>query len=157
MKTIFTLLILSITFVLGGCASSLTSGAYTRSQARQTMEVQVGVVDAVRMVQIEGTASGRGATVGSASGGIVGAIAGLGFGGGRGSLIGSVIGSVAGGIAGAATEEVVTTKEGIEIIVKLDGGRMIAVTQENTDKEIFNRGDVVRVMSGGGVTRVTKG
>jgi outer membrane lipoprotein SlyB len=136
--------------VLGGCASSMSGGAYTRSQARQAQEVQMGVVESVRQVQLEGTKT----PVGTIAGAAVGGIAGSNIGGGKGSTVGAILGAVAGGVAGSAIEEGVTKKNGLEITVKLDSGRMIAVTQE-ADEDI-RPGDRVRVLSGGGVTRVTR-
>lgn len=135
--------------VLGGCASSMSGGAYSRTQARQVQDVRMGVVESVRQVQIEGTKS----PVGTAAGAVVGGIAGSNIGQGKGSTVGAVLGAVAGGVAGAAIEEGVTRKEGLEITVKLDNGHMIAVTQEADEQ--FRPGDRVRVLSGGGVTRVT--
>ena len=134
---------------LGGCASSRSGSVYTRDQARQVQEVQMGVVDSVRQVQLEGTKS----PVGTAAGAVVGGVAGSNIGSGKGSTIGTVLGAVAGGLIGSAAEEGVTRKPGLEITVKLDGGRMIAVTQE-ADEE-FHPGDRVRVLTGGGVTRVS--
>jgi outer membrane lipoprotein SlyB len=58
-----------------------------------------------------------------------------------------------GGLGGAAAEEAVTRQRGVEITVKLDSGRMIAITQA-ADEE-FKVGERVRVLSGGGTTRVT--
>lgn len=136
--------------VLGGCASSMSGGAYTRSQARQAQEVQMGVVESVRQVQLEGTKT----PVGTIAGAAVGGIAGSNIGGGKGSTVGAILGAVAGGVAGSAIEEGVTKKNGLEITVKLDSGRMIAITQE-ADEDI-RPGDRVRVLSGGGVTRVTR-
>ena len=52
-------------------------------------------------------------------------------------------------------EEGTTRQKGIEVTVKLDGGRMIAITQAADDKETFKVGDRVRILSGGGTTRVT--
>ena len=147
MKIAATLLI--ATAVLGGCASSMSGSAYSRDQARQTQEVRMGVVESVRQVQIEGTKT----PVGTAAGAVVGGVAGSNVGGGKGSTIGTVLGAVAGGLAGSALEEGVTRKPGLEITVTLDGGRMIAVTQEAD--EAFRPGERVRVLSGGGVTRVT--
>lgn len=135
---------------LGGCASSMSGGAYTRSQARQVQEVQMGVVESVRQVQIEGTKT----PVGTIAGAAVGGIAGSNIGAGKGSTVGAILGAVAGGVAGSAIEEGVTKKNGLEITVRLNGGRMIAVTQE-ADEDI-RPGDRVRVLSGGGVTRVTR-
>ena len=34
--------------VLGGCASSMSGSAYSRDQARQAQEVEMGVVESVR-------------------------------------------------------------------------------------------------------------
>ncbi|MEN6585384.1 MAG: glycine zipper 2TM domain-containing protein [Sulfuricella sp.] len=141
--------LLVLAAVLGGCASSMSGGAYSRSQARQTQEVQMGVVESVRQVQLEGTKT----PVGTVAGAAVGGIAGSNIGGGKGSTVAAIIGAVAGGLAGSAIEEGVTKKPGLEITVTLDSGRMIAVTQEAD--ESFHPGERVRILTGGGVTRVT--
>lgn len=135
--------------LLSGCAGGLGSGDYSREQTRGAQEVQMGVVESVREVKIEGTKSG----VGAGGGAVVGGIAGSEIGGGKGSYVGSVLGAIAGGVAGAAAEEGATRQKGIEITVKLDSGRMIAVTQ--APDEEFKVGDRVRILSGGGTTRVT--
>lgn len=135
--------------VLGGCASSMSGGAYSRDQARQVEEVRMATVESVRQVQIEGTKS----PVGTAAGAVAGGIAGSNVGAGKGSSVGVVLGSVAGGVAGATIEEGVTRQAGLEITVKFDDGRMIAVTQAADEK--FQPGDRVRVLTGGGVTRIS--
>jgi outer membrane lipoprotein SlyB len=135
--------------VISGCAPSMSGGAYTRDQARREQSVRLGVVESVRQVQIEGTRSG----IGPAAGAIVGGIAGSTIGQGRGSAVGTVLGGVAGGIAGQAAEEVGTRKAGLEITVKLDGGRLVAVTQEAD--EAFRPGERVRIISDGTTSRVT--
>jgi outer membrane lipoprotein SlyB len=137
--------------LLSACASGLGSGDYERSQVRGVQEVRMGVVEAVREVRIEGTQSG----IGPAAGAVVGGVAGSEIGQGKGSVIGSVLGAVAGGVAGAAIEEGATRQKGVEITIKLDSGRMIAVTQAADPNEVFKVGDRVRILSGGGVTRVT--
>jgi len=135
--------------VLGGCASSMSGGAYSREQARQVQEVQMGVVESVRHVKIEGTKS----PVGTGAGAVVGGIAGSNIGSGKGSTVGTILGAVAGGVAGSMIEEGVMSKDGLEITVKLDNGRMIAVTQEADEQ--FRVGERIRILSGGGATRVT--
>jgi outer membrane lipoprotein SlyB len=137
--------------LLSACAGGLGSGDYERTQVRGVQEVQMGVVEAVREVKIEGTKSG----IGPAAGAVVGGVAGSELGGGKGSVVGSVLGAVAGGVAGAAVEEGATRQKGVEITVKLDSGRMIAVTQAAEPNEVFRVGDRVRILSGGGVTRVS--
>ncbi|MFN0150312.1 MAG: glycine zipper 2TM domain-containing protein [bacterium] len=134
---------------LAACAPSQSGSVYTRDQARQEQSVRMGVVESVRQVQIEGTRSG----IGPAAGAVVGGIAGSTIGGGRGSAAGAVLGSVAGGVAGQAAEQGGTRKAGLEITVRLDTGSMVAITQE-ADEE-FKPGERVRILSGGGVSRVT--
>ncbi|MGH8672122.1 MAG: glycine zipper 2TM domain-containing protein [Burkholderiales bacterium] len=131
-----------------GCATSNSGAAYSREQARQVQEVQLGIVESVRPVQIEGTKTAIGTAAGAALGGLLGSQ----IGHGKGSAAGAVIGAVGGGVAGAAAEEGITRRAGYEITVKLDNGRLIAVTQEAD--EAFRSGERVRIVSGGGVTRI---
>ena len=137
--------------LLSACAGGVGGGDYERTQTRGVQEVQMGVVESVREVKIEGTKSG----IGPAAGAVVGGVAGSEIGQGKGAIVGSVLGAVVGGVTGAAAEEGVTRQKGVEIAVKLDGGRMIAVTQAADEKETFKVGERVRILSGGGVTRVT--
>jgi outer membrane lipoprotein SlyB len=135
---------------VAGCASEgLGGGDYSRTQTRGEQTVRMGVVDQVRAVKIEGTRSGLGAVAGAGLGGLAGSE----VGGGRGSIAGAVGGAIIGGIAGQAVEQAGTKQDGVEITVKLDSGRLIAVTQ-GADEQ-FQVGDRVRVLSGGGVTRVS--
>ncbi len=136
--------------LLAGCASGLGSADYERSEARRVYEVKMGVVEAVRNVNLEGTQSG----VGAVAGGVVGGIAGSEVGGGKGQAVGAVVGAVLGGLGGAAAEEAITRKPGLEITVRLDAGRTIAVTQEDTG-ERFSVGDRVRILESGGQARIT--
>ena len=150
MKKLAVLLFASATALIAGCAGGLGSKDYSREQARNVQEVQMGVVESVRAVKIEGTKS----VVGPAAGAVVGGVAGSTVGGGRGSVVGATVGAVLGGAGGAAAEEAVTRQNGVEITVKLDSGRMLAITQA-ADAE-FRVGDRVRVLTGGGGTRVTR-
>ncbi len=134
---------------LGGCASGTGGQDYSRAQTRTVQEVEMGVVESVRDVNIEGTKT----PIGAGTGVVVGGVAGSTVGGGRGSIVGATVGALLGGLGGAAAEEAVTRQKGVEITVKLDSGRMIAVTQ--AADEAFRPGDRVRVLSGGGTTRVS--
>lgn len=136
-------------FTLAACAGSQSGAAYSRSQTRSEQSVRLGVVESVRTVTIEGTQS----SVGAAAGAVVGGVAGSNVGRGKGSTIGSVLGAVAGGVAGQAIEEHATRKQGLEITIKLDNGQLIAVTQEADEQ--FHPGERVRILSGGGATRVS--
>ena len=136
---------------VGGCASSLSSGSYTRSQARAAQYVDMGTVESVRDVQIEGTKSGVGTLGGAALGGIAGSEIGHGS---RSHAAGAVGGAILGGLAGSAVEEGMTRQPGLEITVRLDSGRIIAVTQGADER--FYPGDRVRVLTGSdGTVRVS--
>ena len=52
-----------------------------------------------------------------------------------------------------AIEEGATRQSAMEITVKFDDGRLIAVTQAGDEK--FRPGDRVRVLTGSGVTRIS--
>jgi outer membrane lipoprotein SlyB len=135
---------------LTGCATpGLGGGDYSRGQTRGEQSVRLGVVEQVRQVKIDGTRTGTGA----AAGAVLGGVGGSATGGGRGQVATTVAGAIVGGLVGQAVENSATSKEGVEITVKLESGKLIAVTQEADEK--FLVGDRVRILSGGGVTRVS--
>ena len=69
-------------------------------------------------------------------------------------IAGALLGAAAdGAVAGRAIEQGVTSKDALEIIVKLDSGELRAIVQEAD--LTFKPGDRVRLVSSGGVTRVT--
>jgi outer membrane lipoprotein SlyB len=62
---------------------------------------------------------------------------------------------VGGAVAGGAVEEEVTKKDGLEIIVRLDGGKVVSVVQEADVP--FQAGENVRILTGpDGTARVSK-
>jgi outer membrane lipoprotein SlyB len=148
-RSITITLLLSV--ILTGCAGSKSGDTYSRDQARQEMTVRMGVVESVREVTMEGSKSG----VGTAAGAVVGGVAGSSVGRGKGNIVGAVIGAVAGGVAGHAIEGGTTSKNALEITVKMDNGQLIAIVQEGQSGE-FRAGDRVRVISGRGDTRVSR-
>lgn len=143
--------LLAAVATLVGCASSLSGASYSRDQARVAQEVEYGRVEAVRVVAIEGTKS----NIGTGAGAIAGGVAGAGIGSGSTTrTVGALAGAILGGMAGAAAEEGLTRQDGLEITVRLDSGRTIAVVQA-ADVQ-FRPGDRVRVLYGrDGTTRVT--
>ncbi|MFO7582766.1 glycine zipper 2TM domain-containing protein [Guyparkeria sp.] len=136
---------------LAGCASSMSSGAYSRDTARQMQTVYYGTIQDVRTVQIEGTKTPIGTGVGAVTGGILGSQ----VGGGTGRSLATVGGVVLGGLAGSAAEEGITRQTGYEITVRLDNGRTISVVQ--AADIAFSPGERVRVIEArDGTTRVTR-
>jgi outer membrane lipoprotein SlyB len=142
------------TLALSGCAyNSSSADVYTASQAQREATVRMGTVDSVRAVKISSN-NGQPSGLGAIGGGALGAVAGSAIGGGRGSIVTGIIGGIAGAVAGNAVENGVAVHNGVEITVRLDNGDIRAITQ-SANGEIFQAGERVRLLSSGGVTRVT--
>ncbi|WP_462321268.1 outer membrane lipoprotein [Halochromatium sp.] len=135
------LVTLPLVTLLSGCPASMSASAYTRDQARSAQNVEYGTVQSVREVQIEGTKSG----VGTVAGGAIGGVLGNEVGAGTGRTLATIGGGLAGAVAGSAIEEGATRQRGLEITVRLDNGRTMAVTQ--AADESFVAGDRVRVLT----------
>jgi outer membrane lipoprotein SlyB len=144
--------ILAVTMAaaLSGCFTRESANVYDRHEAGREQTVRMATVDSVRKVVLQGSQSGVGAVAGGATGGIAGSTVGQ----GKGSSVAGVLGAVAGGVAGQAIEEKVTRKDALEITVRLDNGELRAIVQE-ADLP-FSPGDRVRLLTSGGVTRVTR-
>jgi len=131
--------------LLAGCALGLPAS----DPARDEQEARLGVVEGVRQVPLPGS----GGFLGTIGGATVGGVAGGTIGSGRGSSVGAVLGTVVGSVAGRALESAATAKEGLEISVRLDSGRLIAIVQPGDDA--FKPGERVRVVTGAKGSRVT--
>jgi outer membrane lipoprotein SlyB len=134
MKNII-ILLLVISTGLTGCASDLSGESYSRSEARTVQRVEYGIIDQLRPVKIEGTKTPIGAGAGAAVGGIAGS-------------------SIRGGKTGQVMA-VIGRTTGVEITLKMDDGRTIAVVQGLSPNERYSVGDRVRVISSGQATRVS--
>jgi len=140
----------AIALTVAGCATqSSSSGVYASGQTQREQIVRFGTIESVRQVQIQRQDSG----VGTLGGAAVGGVAGSAIGAGRGSIIGAIVGAVAGGVAGTAIENSANHRPGLELTVRLDNGEMRAIVQEAD--EYFQPGDRVRILSRGGLSRVT--
>jgi outer membrane lipoprotein SlyB len=135
--------------LVGGCITHESGNVYSKHEAGREQTVRMATVDSIRKVKLEGSQSG----VGAAAGGAVGGISGSQVGHGAGSSVAAVLGAVAGGVAGNMLENKVTEKDALEITVKMDSGEYRAIVQE-ADQQ-FQPGQRVRLLTSGGVTRVT--
>ncbi|AKJ69994.1 membrane protein [Pandoraea thiooxydans] len=146
---------LAAILVLPGCAAignSDSASVYQSSQAQREQIVRMGTVESVRPVTIDAS-NGQPGVLGTVGGGALGAIGGSAIGGGRGSIITGILGGIAGVVAGQAIENRASQRPGLEITVRLDNGELRAVTQ--SADESFRPGDRVRLLTSGGITRVT--
>lgn len=136
--------------VLAGCAhQSASSSTYTYGQAQREQIVRLGTVESVRNVVIQqDRTSGAGTLAGAALGGVAGSS----IGGGRGQVLAAIGGGLLGAMAGDTVEHRMGKSAGLEITVRLDNGETRVIAQE-ADVPL-NVGQRVRVISGGGPTRV---
>jgi outer membrane lipoprotein SlyB len=141
-----------VTLVLAGCATQQRSASvYRAGETQREQIVRMATIESLREVQID-----RGQTgVGTGAGAVIGGVAGSGIGGGRGSFVGAVAGAVVGGIVGQVVEGGSSLRPGLEITVRLDSGELRAIVQE-ADGQKFMPGDRVRLLTQGGVTRVSR-
>lgn len=136
---------------VSGCATQSSSSAvYKSSETQREQSVRMATVEAVRKVMIQRDSKGIGVLGGAVVGGIAGSTAGK----GKGADIGTVLGAIGGMVAGQAIENQANQREGLEITVKYDNGDTRIIVQE-ADVDV-KPGDRVRIVSGGGVTRVSK-
>ena len=137
---------------LAGCAQpGLGGGNYTRGQVRGEQSVRLGTVESVRDVTIDARDTGTGTLAGAAIGGVAGSTVGGGY---RANAVGAIAGAVVGGLIGNAVEKNNNDRRGVEVTVRLEGGKLIAITQEKDEE--FRVGDSVRILSGQGTTRVSR-
>lgn len=143
-------LLLAATTVLCACMTPLTANNYNPAEARTVQEVSFGKVIGMRQVAIDGINTGQGI----ATGGLAGAIAGSTYGTGNVNVLATAGGGLLGSVLGQGAEELVTRKNGVELIIALDGGRIVVVVQEQSKNTVFEMGQRVRLMVSGSATRV---
>jgi outer membrane lipoprotein SlyB len=147
MKAVLTI---ALAGLAAGCAGPPQSASvYNYYQTQNEQSVRLGTVESIRNVQIANPETGTGALGGAALGGL----AGSGIGSGKGEAAGAIIGALAGGLLGQHVESGANRKPAFEITVKLDGGELVAITQQAD--EAFHPGERVRLLSNGQTTRVT--
>lgn len=152
LKYLATLSLVALAAVgLGGCAYPGGPNTYYSGQALRAQSVEFGVVENVRPIQLQGPNTG----IGAVSGATLGGVAGSAVGGGTGQVAAVVGGAILGGLIGNAVETDAARANGVELTVRLDSGRMIAVAQGDSG-EAFRPGDRVRILSDGYTTRVAR-
>ena len=145
------LAIAGFALALAGCAPLIRGDSYHRGQAMRAQSVELGIVESVRPVTIEGYPSGAG----TATGAVIGGVGGSQIGGSPGAhFAGAILGALIGGAIGNAVERDGSRVNGAQVTVRLDTGRLLAVVQEGAP-EGFRPGDRIRVLSDGYTTRVT--
>ena len=129
-----------LSFGVAGCAQNPYGDAYNVGEARTMQTVLTGTItklDAVTM------SSDGESTIGTLAGAAIGGILGSKIGG---ALAGGALGNSAGGAVGK--------RQGVNIVIKLDSGRTVAVVQQVDPNMIFRVGQRVDMYQQGNTTRV---
>ncbi|CAM2969242.1 glycine zipper 2TM domain-containing protein [Vibrio mytili] len=146
------LLVVSI-LTLGGCSSPNPYGdAYGASDTRKVQQVYYGTVEKVEPVTID--ASTQSNAVGTIAGAAIGGILGSKVGGGSGSDIAAIGGGLLGGYAGSKTAEATAKRNGVNLTIRLEDGKIISIVQEANPNMIFQPGQQVQINMSGGDARV---
>lgn len=137
--------------LLGACTPQPSPNSFSRTETMRPQTVEMGTLQNIRPVNIR-----PGETrLGMATGAVLGGIAGSQLGGGTAANVaGGVAGAVAGGALGSALQGSQNTA-GLELTVRLDAGRTIAIVQPGGPND-FRVGDRVRVIGNGENTRVSR-
>lgn len=143
---------LAFSVALTSCANKFgTSEIYKENQTGVAQTTQVGTVQSVENVKIEGNSAAMGTAIGALAGGL-GAAA---WGGGNAKFLTGAGGAVLGGLAGNQIDKAVSEKNGQRITVKLDGVRTPVTIVQVTDKRYpIQVGQRVNVYMGGNSSRV---
>ena len=144
------LLFLSLSFFLISCSNmSLTPEVVRKSDAQKQQYVVIGTIIDLNDVVIEGERE-TGAATGALIGGSVGKEV---TDSEPESDIATVVGGLLGSAIGAEIGSNLTKKEGIEILIETNGGRMVSIIQE-VGKYNYNVNQKVRIIKRNGKSRV---
>lgn len=107
--------------------SSHSSDRYAAGEALRQGDVFQGTILAARDVTIQGSASAK--LVGTAAGAGIGGVIASRVGKGNGKTVATVLGAILGGAVGNEIADGVSMELAQEVVVKMEDGRKIAVTQ----------------------------
>lgn len=127
---------------LTACSTTATSASvYSNAQTGVMQDVQFAEVIGVRNIVIRQNSMDTGQT----TGGIIGALAGSEVGKGKGKVVGGVVGAVTGGAIGSLIDRNAEEQTGVELTVKLESGRTVAIVQ--LAGATFKAGEKVKILT----------
>lgn len=120
----------AITLALGGCASSLGPQTVSRSDIGSSNAIFEGTIVTATPIQVRGSNTGTGATIGAVGGGLAGSQV-----GGRNSTqaLGALGGAVLGGLLGHAAEGAAGRSQGVSYLIRGANGVVEEFPQLGTD------------------------
>jgi outer membrane lipoprotein SlyB len=155
----FFIILVAMSAMLAGCASNPMLGSgraqssaqgYTTTGALQAQNVYLGTIIGLRPVVI--------AQDNTSAGGALGAVAGAALashvGNGRGRTLAVIAGAIVGAYGGQTAQGAAQRQAGVVVTVRLDNGRIMAVTQ--TADQPLTQGERVQLIQGGGWPPVSR-
>ena len=134
-----------IAFMLTGCAyNSLQPTTSNTGDARKALNTIEGTVIKVYATTLEGNRE-AGQAIGAVIGGMVADNA-TDNKGNTTNDIATTVGALVGSKVGDNVGNRLTQRQGVELIIKLDNGRTVSVSQEEDEKMSFQEGDRVFVI-----------
>nr|WP_319536617.1 glycine zipper 2TM domain-containing protein [uncultured Vibrio sp.] len=124
------------------------NAAYERNVAKPVNEVVYGKVDSVRYITqqevVKSKSNGWKTLLGATVGGLVGNQ----FGGGTGKEVATAVGALTGAAVAQnqSTEQYTVESQLVELLIKVDGDKLINVIQDVDKNMLFGRGDEVRIL-----------
>ena len=143
-------LILSLSLFVFSCSNmSLAPEVVRKSDAQKQQYVTIGTIIDVTNVVIEGDRE-----AGSAAGAVIGAATGKNVTESEPeSDIAAIIGGLVGSAVGAEIGSKLTKKDGVELLIETNGGRMVSIIQE-IGKYKYAPDQKVRIIKRNGKSRV---
>ena len=155
MKSIYLAAVFVFSLItLSGCTSPNPYGnAYSASDVQTVQQVYYGTVVKAEPVTID--ASTKTDSIGTIAGAAIGGILGSEIGHGAGSALGAVGGALLGGYVGSEAASDLGKRNGVNLTIRLEDGKLISIVQEANPNMMFQPGEPVQVDVSGDSARVT--
>lgn len=124
------------------------NAAYERNVAKPVNQVVYGKVDSVRYITQQEVKQSQSNGWETLLGATIGGLVGNQFGGGTGKEVATAVGALAGAavVKNRNNYEYTVQYKLVELLVKVDGNKLINVIQDVDNSMLFNRGDDVRIL-----------
>ena len=124
------------------------NAAYERNVAKPVNQVVYGKVDSVRYITQQEVKQSHSNGWETLLGATIGGLVGNQFGGGTGKEVATAVGALAGAavVKNRNNYEYTVEYKLVELLVKVDGNKLINVIQDVDNSMLFNRGDDVRIL-----------
>ncbi|EKM14355.1 glycine zipper 2TM domain protein [Vibrio harveyi] len=124
------------------------NAAYERNVAKPVNQVVYGKVDSVRYITQQEVKQSQSNGWETLLGATIGGLVGNQFGGGTGREVATAVGALAGAavVRNRNNYEYTVEYKLVELLIKVDGNKLINVIQDVDNSMLFNRGDDVRIL-----------